>query len=90
MAKFRTIVHDPEVDQDIESARRLYRLVEGSVMSIEWDLAQNTQIGVHRRGRYWVYVKQGKKIHRVPEVTVLYSFSDDEVIFYAITFRPQP
>lgn len=89
MPTFRTIVHDHSVDEDIESASHSYRLVEGAVMSIEWDLAQNPEGGVHRNGRYWVYVKDGKKAHRIPEVTVLYSFSENQVILHAIMFRSQ-
>jgi hypothetical protein len=88
MEIIRTVVHDREVTQDIAAAERSYRLVEGAVMSVEWYLSRNPNDGVHRRGKFWVYTHQGKKIHRVPEVSVLYSFTDDEVVFHAILFRP--
>jgi hypothetical protein len=87
MEIYRTIIHEREVDQDIATAQRQYRLVDGTVAGVEWYLCRNPKEGVHRRGEFWVYTQEGSKIHRVPEVTVLYTFTDDEVIFHAILFR---
>jgi len=84
----RTVVQDREVTQDIEAAKKSYRLVEGAIQGLEWLLARNPKEGIHRTGKYWLYNQAGVKIHRIPEITVLYSFTDDEVTLHAIMFRP--
>jgi predicted membrane-bound dolichyl-phosphate-mannose-protein mannosyltransferase len=84
----RTIIQDRTVSQDIENAVVSYRLVDEAIQSLEWTLAHKPEVGVHRSGRFWLYMQEGFKIHRVPEIVVLYSFTDDEVILHAIMFRP--
>lgn len=84
----RTVIQDRQVSKDIEDAvHSSYRLVDEAVQSIEWTLVHKPEIGVHRSGRFWVYMQSGIKIHRIPEIVVLYSFTDDEVILHAIVFR---
>lgn len=84
----RTVIQERAVSQDIENAVHSYRLVDEAIQSLEWTLAHKPEIGVHRRGRFWVYMQDGFKIHKIPEIVVLYSFSDDAVILHAIVFRP--
>jgi hypothetical protein len=85
----RTVIQDREVSRDIEDAiRSSYRLVDDATRSIEWTLAHKPECGIHRSGRYWIYSQAGFKVHRIPDITVLYSFSDDEVTLHAIMFRP--
>lgn len=86
--QLRTVIQERAVSQDIERAIRIYRLVDEAVQAIEWTLSHNPQKGLHRKGRYWVYLQTGFKPHRVPEIVVLYSFTDDEVTLHAIVFRP--
>lgn len=86
--KMRGVIQDREVSQDIEEARRFYRLVDESIQSLEWTLSRKPEQGAHRSGRYWAYMQNGFKVHRIPEIVVLYSFTDDEVTLHAIMFRP--
>jgi hypothetical protein len=50
-------------------------------------LSRDPQAGTHRSGPYWVYAQNGFKVHRIPEIVILYSFTDDEVTLHAIVFR---
>lgn len=84
----RTVIQDRQVSKDIEDAIRSYRLVDDAIQSVEWTLSHKPDCGTHRSGRYWVYSQAGFKVHRVPDITVLYSFTDDEVTIHAIVFRP--
>jgi hypothetical protein len=89
MVTRRTVVQDRQVSKDVEAAfHSSYRLVDEAIDGLEWTLAHNPNAGVHRTGRYWIYVQAGFKIHRVPEIVVLYSFTDDQVTLHAIMFRP--
>jgi hypothetical protein len=88
MVKLRTVVQDKTVSQDIEDAVKSYRMVDEAIQSIEWTLSHDPQRGIHRAGRFWVYLQSGFKLYRIPEVVVLYSFTDDEVTLHAIVFRP--
>lgn len=83
----RTIVYDAEVWQDIEAASKNFRLVRESIEGLEWYLSRKPEGGAHRSGIYWVYLRAGFKTERIPDITLLYSFTDDEVTFHAITFR---
>lgn len=85
----RTVIQDRQVSKDIEEAvHSSFRLVDEAIQSLEWTLAHKPEIGVQRSGRFWGYVQAGFKIHRIPEIVVLYSFTDHEVTMHAIMFRP--
>jgi hypothetical protein len=84
----RGVVQEREVSQDIEIAKKTYRLVDDAICGIEWTLSRNPQAGTHRSGPYWIYAQNGFKVHRIPEIVVLYSFTDDQVTLCAIIFRP--
>lgn len=88
MVKRRTVIQERVVSRDIEDAVKSYRMVDEAIQSIEWTLAHKPDIGIHRNGRYWVYMQNGFRIYRIPEIVVLYSFTDDEVTLHAIMFRP--
>lgn len=83
----REVVQDREVSQDIETAKKTYRMVDDAICGIEWTLSHNPQAGTHRSGEYWVYAQNGFKLHRIPEILVLYSFTDDQVTLCAVVFR---
>lgn len=83
----RGIVQDREVTQDIEASKKAYRMVDEAIRGIEWTLSHDPQAGTHRSGPYWVYAQNGFRVHRIPEIVVLYSFTDDEVTLHAIVFR---
>jgi hypothetical protein len=83
----RTVIQDREVSQDIASARKKFRMVDEAIQAIEWTLSRNPDLGIHRSSEYWLYNQQGFKVHQIPEIVVLYSFTDDEVTFHAIVFR---
>jgi N-acetylglucosamine-6-phosphate deacetylase len=83
----RGVFQDREVTQDVETAKKSYRLVDDAISGIEWTLSHDPQAGIHREGPYWVYAQKGFKVHRIPEIVVLYSFTDDDVTLHAIMFR---
>jgi predicted membrane-bound dolichyl-phosphate-mannose-protein mannosyltransferase len=83
----RGIVQEREVTQDIEAAKKSFRLVDEAICGIEWTLSRDPQAGTHRSGLFWVYAQNGFKVHRIPEIVVLYSFTDDQVTLHAIVFR---
>ncbi len=83
----RTVIQDREVTQDITTAKASYSMVDDVVSGVEWTLAHDPQAGVHHKGEYWVYAQAGFKIHRIPEIVVLYSFTDNEVTLHACVFR---
>jgi len=83
----RDVVQDREVTQDIETAKKTYRMVDEAICGIEWTLSHDPQAGTHRSGPYWIYAQNGFKFHRIPEIVVLYSFTDDRVTLNAIVFR---
>jgi len=84
----REIVQERDVSRDIEAAKRPFRLVDDAMQGIEWTLCHKPEVGTHRSGQYWVYQQRGLKIHRIPEIVVLYSFTDEQVTLHAIMFRP--
>ncbi|MHB1699012.1 MAG: hypothetical protein ACYCSN_02575 [Acidobacteriaceae bacterium] len=88
MTPLRTVVYDREVHQDIDAAAKLFRRLDDSIRALEWRLSHSPKDGVHRKGRYWVYHQKGIDSLNIPEITLLYSFTDDQVEFHAITIRP--
>jgi hypothetical protein len=87
MQKLRSVIQDREASQDVTSASSSFRLVDEAMQALEWALARKPDGGLHRRGRYWIYNQRGIKSLKIPEITVLYSFTDDEVTLHAITLR---
>jgi hypothetical protein len=83
----RTVIKEREVAQDIEAAKASYSMVDEAMSGIEWTLAHDTQAGTHHSGPYWVYAQNGFRDHRIPEIVVMYSFTDNEVILHACVFR---
>lgn len=84
----RTIIWSQESSQDIHSASKIFRRLDDSIRALEWRLARSPQKGVHRTGRYWLHRQKGIVDLEIPEITVLYSFTDDEVEIHAIVIRP--
>jgi len=85
--QLRTLIHDPEVSQDIDAASKTFRLVHESIEAIEWYLSRRPEAGTHRSGIYWIYRQSGCKALKIPDITVLYSFTDNEVTLHAALFR---
>jgi hypothetical protein len=85
----RQIVQERDVTRDIESAFKEYRLVDEAIHSLEWTLARAPESGMHRTGRYWGYIQRGHRAYRIPQIAVMYTFTDDEVVIHAIAFRPE-
>lgn len=88
--RLREIIYERTVSQDVEAAvhDKHYRMVDDAMEALEWTLAHKPDAGVLRSGRYWLYKQTGFKIHGIPEIVVLYTFSETQVILYAIMFRP--
>lgn len=88
--RLRDIAYERTVPKDIEEARqdRHYRMVEEAMEGLEWTLAHKPEAGIHHAGRFWVYKQIGFRIHDIPEIVVLYTFTDHKVIIQAIVFRP--
>jgi hypothetical protein len=84
----RTVVQDREVTQDIEAARKQFRRLDDSIMALEWRLGHQPTDGVHRENKYWLYRQRGFASRDIPEISVLYSFTDDTVELHAIHIRP--
>jgi hypothetical protein len=86
----RDIAFERTVTQDIEEAikDKHYRMVDEAMQGVEWTLAHKPESGVHHKGRFWVYKQIGFKPHRIPEIVVLYTFTDDKVTLEAVLFRP--
>jgi hypothetical protein len=84
----RTIVYSREASLDIDSARKAFRRLDNCVSALEWRLARGAEKGVHRTGKYWMHRQKGIAELELPEITVLYSFTDDEVEIHAVVIRP--
>jgi hypothetical protein len=86
--QIRTIVQSREVIQDIDAASKTYRRLDDCIRALEWRLAKSPEKGVFRTGRYWIHRQRGIASLNIPEISVLYSFTDDEVEMHAIYIRP--
>ena len=84
----RTVIFSREAQQDIDSAAKLFRRLEDSIRALEWRLAHRPIDGVHRSGRFWIFRQTGIAALNIPEISVLYSFTDDEVEIHAVLIRP--
>jgi len=87
MPLMRTIAYDKEVQQDIDAARKVFRRLDDSIQALEWRLCHQPEGGVHRKGIYWIYRQKGIANLKIPEISVLYSFTDELVEFHAILIR---
>jgi hypothetical protein len=84
----RTVILSREVQRDIDAATNRFRRLEDCIQALEWRLSHQPMDGVHRSGRFWIYRQKGIVTLDLPEISVLYSFTDDEVEFHAIHIRP--
>lgn len=74
----RTVVSENEVSAKIETAASEFPRIQEQFEALEWTLAHNPNIGIPLRDGYYVY-RQGQVLAKSPELTVLYSFTADEV-----------
>ena len=81
------MVQDREFSVDMDRAIKEFARGEMAYNALEWALAHDPQIGTHRKGRFWIYSQSGDKTVRKPDLTVLYSFTDDEVTLHAVVTR---
>lgn len=88
MPTLRQIVYSNEARQDVDAGCKIYRRLEDCVRALEWRLCHRPNDGAHRSGRFWIYRQTGAVSLDLPEITVLYSFTDDEVEFHALMIRP--
>lgn len=86
----RTVRQEREVSRDLDEAANRYKRAEMAYMALEWTLAHNPNLGEHRSGRYWLYAQPGKRDFEIPDLTVLYSFTDDEITLHAVVVRTSP
>jgi hypothetical protein len=72
----------------MDRATREFARGEMAYRSLEWTLAHKPEKGTHFKGRFWVYSQSGDHAWHKPDLTVLYSFTDDEVTLHAVIARP--
>jgi len=81
------VVQDREFSVDMDRAAREYARGEMAYHALEWTLAHKPEIGDHLKGRFWVYSQRGKKDWHKPDLSVLYSFTDEVVTLHAVVAR---
>jgi hypothetical protein len=84
----RTVIHSGEVSQDIDRAAKEFRRLDDCIRALEWRLVRSPEKGVHREGIYWIHRQKGIAALGIPEISVLYSFTDEEVELHAMNIRP--
>jgi hypothetical protein len=84
MTTMRTVVCEKEAQQDIDSNSSSFARLEDSVRALEWRLCRKPN---DRKGKFWLYRQKGSETLNIPEISVLYSFTDDQVTFHAIYIR---
>ena len=82
----RTVIWEPEFEQDFAKVRAKARRVEDFVDAAEWILSRDPCQGVQIPLTHTWILNSRPHTHRLRPVTLYYAFDDDEVHFLAVEF----
>ena len=80
----RTVIPDHQVAFDLDAAKATYRRTDDAYQGLEWRLSRRPDHGVHIGNGYYLHKELGYPTLRIPTITVLYRFDDNEVLISAI------
>ena len=80
----RTVIPDHQVAFDLDAAKATYRRTDDAYQGLEWRLFRRPDHGVQIGNGYYLYKQLGYPTLRIPTITVLYRFDDNEVLISAI------
>jgi len=80
----RTVIPDHQVAFDLDAAKATYRRTDDAYQGLEWRLSRRPDHVVHIGNGYYLYKRLGYPTLRIPTITVLYRFDDNEVLISAI------
>ena len=92
MAKWffaRTIVQDDSVSAEIDRLTRSLNRFEDAYMALEWLLSRACdEVGALSREvggqRYFLYRQAGDTVATTPDIVVVYTYDDDEVVLIGL------
>ena len=83
----RTIVLDPQADEEAQRARKVFSRFDQAMDGLEWLLARSPDRGMTLRipGKdARIYVQSSGDLTGVPSLWVAYSFDEDQVVIMAL------
>ena len=83
----RTVVLDPQPQRAVDAAMAVAPRFEEVFMGLEWLLARSPGRGLKGRindQTVWVYVQGGDRTADTPELWVVYTYDDEQVVIRAL------
>jgi hypothetical protein len=88
MGILRSIVYSDDAQVDVDAAREEFPRLEDAIQALEWRISHRPTDGINRKGNFWVFRQRGLAAQGIPEISILYSFTDEIVELHAILIRP--
>jgi hypothetical protein len=92
--RFRSIIQEPGVSQNIDAARKNWPRLDDAWAGLEWLLARKAStLGLAREEGgvlYRAYKQGGDSLASTPDILILFTCTDDQVIVHATRITPAP
>jgi hypothetical protein len=83
----RTVITENTVSASVQIASKEFSRLDEQFEALEWRLAHRPENGVALKDGYMVY-RQARVLSNLPELTVVYTYTDHQVNILAIRIMP--